>query len=85
MGVFCLFGDNQEPVKYTKRVTKVGDKVTFPKKGDDVACYYTGTLENGKVFDTNTTDGMSNISILNILNRVNTFLCPIQGVYYFLI
>jgi FKBP-type peptidyl-prolyl cis-trans isomerase len=49
---------SKEPVKYTKRITKVGDKTTFPKKGDEVSCYYTGRLENGKVFDSNMDEGM---------------------------
>ena len=43
----------QEPVKYTKKILKNGDKCTFPKKGDEVECFYTGKLDNGKVFDTN--------------------------------
>ena len=45
-------------MKYTKRVTKMGDKVTFPKKGDEVSCFYSGRLENGKVFDSNTEEGL---------------------------
>ena len=28
-------------------------------KGDTVECYYTGRLDNGKVFDTNVDDGLS--------------------------
>jgi len=44
--------------KYTKRIIKVGDKTTFPQKGDTVACYYTGKLENGKIFDTNLDDAV---------------------------
>jgi len=43
----------QEPPKYTKKILKNGDKTRFPQKGDEVECYYTGKLENGKVFDTN--------------------------------
>jgi len=42
-----------EPVKYTKKILKTGDKTRFPNKGDEVECFYTGKLENGKVFDTN--------------------------------
>ncbi|XP_012685094.1 peptidyl-prolyl cis-trans isomerase FKBP3 [Clupea harengus] len=41
------------PPKYTKSVLKKGDKVHFPKKGDTIGCWYTGTLEDGTVFDTN--------------------------------
>ena len=48
----------QEVVKYTKRILKMGDRSTYPSKGDTVECYYTGKLDNGKVFDTNVDDGM---------------------------
>ncbi|XP_042194288.1 peptidyl-prolyl cis-trans isomerase FKBP3 [Callorhinchus milii] len=41
------------PPKYTKNVLKKGDRINFPKKGDTVHCWYTGTLEDGTVFDTN--------------------------------
>ncbi|XP_041069946.1 peptidyl-prolyl cis-trans isomerase FKBP3 [Carcharodon carcharias] len=44
---------NEEPPKYTKSVLQKGDKTNFPKKGDTVHCWYTGTLEDGTVFDTN--------------------------------
>ncbi|XP_036768380.2 peptidyl-prolyl cis-trans isomerase FKBP3-like [Manis pentadactyla] len=40
------------PPKYTKSVLKKGDKTNFPKKGDVVHCWYTGTLQDGTVFDT---------------------------------
>ncbi|CAM9830926.1 peptidyl-prolyl cis-trans isomerase FKBP3 isoform X1 [Lampetra fluviatilis] len=43
------------PPKYTKSVLKRGDKVTVPRKGDTVSCWYTGTLVDGTVFDTNIT------------------------------
>jgi len=43
----------QEAPKYTKKVLKTGDKTRFPQKGDEVECFYTGKLDNGKVFDTN--------------------------------
>nr|XP_060166099.1 peptidyl-prolyl cis-trans isomerase FKBP3-like [Globicephala melas] len=39
--------------KYTKSVLKKGDKTNFPKKGDIVHCWYTGTLQDWTVFDTN--------------------------------
>jgi len=39
---------------YQKVVLKKGDKTNFPKKGDTVSVRYTGKLENGQVFDTNT-------------------------------
>jgi len=42
-----------EPPKYTKKMLKAGDKTRFPQKGDEVECYYTGKLDNGKVFDSN--------------------------------
>ncbi|XP_048840862.1 peptidyl-prolyl cis-trans isomerase FKBP3 [Brienomyrus brachyistius] len=44
---------DEGPPKYTKAVLKKGDKINFPKKGDTVSCWYTGTLEDGTVFDTN--------------------------------
>lgn len=34
-----------------------GDKINFPKKGDTVHCWYTGTLEDGTVFDSNVASG----------------------------
>ncbi|XP_004584849.1 peptidyl-prolyl cis-trans isomerase FKBP3 [Ochotona princeps] len=44
---------DEGPPKYTKSVLKKGDKTNFPKKGDVVHCWYTGTLQDGTVFDTN--------------------------------
>ncbi|KAI7799770.1 putative peptidyl-prolyl cis-trans isomerase FKBP3 [Triplophysa rosa] len=44
---------DEGPPKYTKSILKKGDKANFPKKGDTVGCWYTGTLEDGTVFDTN--------------------------------
>ncbi|XP_036943036.1 peptidyl-prolyl cis-trans isomerase FKBP3 [Acanthopagrus latus] len=44
---------DEGPPKYTKSVLKKGDKVNFPKKGETVSCWYTGSLEDGTVFDTN--------------------------------
>ncbi|XP_053330547.1 peptidyl-prolyl cis-trans isomerase FKBP3 [Spea bombifrons] len=44
---------DEGPPKYTKSILKKGDKVNFPKKGDTVHCWYTGTLEDGTVFDSN--------------------------------
>ncbi|XP_059212502.1 peptidyl-prolyl cis-trans isomerase FKBP3 [Centropristis striata] len=44
---------DEGPPKYTKSVLKKGDKTNFPKKGDTVGCWYTGSLEDGTVFDTN--------------------------------
>lgn len=44
---------DEGPPKYTKSVLKKGDKTNFPKKGETVSCWYTGTLEDGTVFDTN--------------------------------
>lgn len=43
-----------EAPKYTKKTTKKGSGGRCPKKGDRVRVFYTGTLENGTVFDTNT-------------------------------
>jgi FK506-binding protein 3 len=44
---------DEGPPKYTKSVLNKGDKTNFPKKGDVVHCWYTGTLQDGTVFDTN--------------------------------
>ncbi|KAJ1104051.1 hypothetical protein NDU88_001466 [Pleurodeles waltl] len=44
---------DEGPPKYKKAILKKGDRVTFPKKGNTVHCWYTGSLENGTVFDTN--------------------------------
>lgn len=46
----------EEPAKYTKKILKNGNKSSFPKKGDEVECYYVGKLVDGKVFDSNATD-----------------------------
>ena len=53
---------SQEEVKFTKRIVKMGDRATYPNKGDTVECYYTGRLDSGKVFDTNVDDSMSTSS-----------------------
>lgn len=45
-----------EVVKYTKRILKMGDRSSYPMKGDTVECFYTGRLDSGKVFDTNVDD-----------------------------
>ncbi|KAK7134106.1 hypothetical protein R3I94_015833 [Phoxinus phoxinus] len=44
---------DEGPPKFTKSILKKGDKTNFPKKGDTVSCWYSGTLEDGTVFDTN--------------------------------
>ncbi|XP_068433245.1 peptidyl-prolyl cis-trans isomerase FKBP3 [Clinocottus analis] len=44
---------DEGPPKYFKSVLKKGDKSNFPKKGENVSCWYTGCLEDGTVFDTN--------------------------------
>ncbi|KAM5129086.1 peptidyl-prolyl cis-trans isomerase FKBP3 [Mantella aurantiaca] len=44
---------DEGPPKYTKYILKKGDRTNFPKKGETVHCWYTGTLEDGTVFDSN--------------------------------
>ncbi|XP_061668589.1 peptidyl-prolyl cis-trans isomerase FKBP3 isoform X2 [Syngnathoides biaculeatus] len=44
---------DEGPPRFTKSTLKKGDKTNFPKKGDTVSCWYTGTLEDGTIFDTN--------------------------------
>ncbi|XP_077408192.1 peptidyl-prolyl cis-trans isomerase FKBP3 [Vanacampus margaritifer] len=44
---------DEGPPKFTKTTLKKGNKTNFPKKGNTVSCWYTGTLEDGTVFDTN--------------------------------
>ncbi|XP_067935683.1 peptidyl-prolyl cis-trans isomerase FKBP3-like [Watersipora subatra] len=41
------------PPKFKKSIQKKGNKINYPQKGDTVKVYYKGSLENGKVFDTN--------------------------------
>ncbi|KAJ2742971.1 FK506-binding protein 2B, partial [Coemansia sp. BCRC 34301] len=43
-----------EAPKYTKRIIKRGTGLGFPSKGDRVSVYYSGWLEDGTLFDTNT-------------------------------
>ncbi|KAJ3336771.1 FK506-binding protein 2B [Gonapodya sp. JEL0774] len=46
-----------EPPKYTKQILTKGDASRIPRKGDTVGCMYTGTLTDGKVFDSNMSTG----------------------------
>uniref|UniRef100_A0A8C2QI74 peptidylprolyl isomerase n=1 Tax=Cricetulus griseus TaxID=10029 RepID=A0A8C2QI74_CRIGR len=44
---------DEDPPKYTKYILKKGGNTNFPKKGNIVHCWCTGTLPDGTVFDTN--------------------------------
>ena len=55
--------------KYRKSVLKKGDKRNFPQKGDTVACFYTGKLQDGTVFDTNVVTGKGCSRVTNMTTR----------------
>ena len=59
---------SQGPPKFKKAVLKKGDKTNFPKKGENVSCWYTGSLEDGTVFDTNLPTSMTNLYFKVILH-----------------
>ena len=59
----------QEVPKYRKSVLKKGDKRNFPQKGDTVACFYTGKLQDGTVFDTNVVTGKGCSCVTNMTTR----------------
>ncbi|KXZ45013.1 hypothetical protein GPECTOR_59g620 [Gonium pectorale] len=40
-----------------KKIEKAGDQATYPKPGQKVTVHYTGTLTNGKQFDSSRTRG----------------------------
>lgn len=58
-----------------KSVLKKGDKTNFPKKGDTVSCWYTGTLEDGTVFDTNIPAGMTYLLLSSSFFIITQFNC----------
>ncbi|KAI9208191.1 uncharacterized protein BJ171DRAFT_438485 [Polychytrium aggregatum] len=46
-----------EPPRYTKTILSKGDGERYPRKGQNVGCFYTGFLPDGSVFDTNIPKG----------------------------
>lgn len=53
---------------------KKGDKTNFPKKGETVSCWYTGTLEDGTVFDTNIPAGMTDLHLNCVVYIIYEFV-----------
>ena len=45
----------KERKRFTRQIKRQGDKMNFPKKGSSVRVYYSGMLDDGMIFDTNTT------------------------------
>ncbi|XP_065727623.1 peptidyl-prolyl cis-trans isomerase FKBP3 isoform X1 [Phocoena phocoena] len=66
---------DEGPPKYTKSVLKKGDKTNFPKKGDIVHCWYTGTLQDGTVFDTNIQTSKSKCNLISLALGHAKYLC----------
>lgn len=79
-----MFFSAQGPPKFTKAVLKKGDKANFPKKGDTVACWYTGTLEDGTVFDTNIPSGLTAIimQIFVCLSSIQNYVVYLQEILH---
>ncbi|KAF3920009.1 hypothetical protein ABW21_db0201997 [Orbilia brochopaga] len=49
-----------------KEILKQGDGQTYPKKGDKVSIDYTGTLQNGKKFDSSIDRGTPFSTIIGV-------------------
>ncbi|KAJ3081253.1 FK506-binding protein 1 [Quaeritorhiza haematococci] len=50
----------------TKELIKAGDGRNFPKKGDTVTMHYTGTLTNGKKFDSSVDRGQPFVTQIGV-------------------